>query len=298
MITPPLLKKGDTIGIVSTARKITLVEIEPAIQIIKSWGLKVKLGRTVGLEKNQFAGEDLDRAKDLQQMMDHPSIKAIWCARGGYGTVRIIDMLDFSEFKKHPKWIIGYSDVTVLHSHLHTLNIKSIHAEMPLDIAKKSESTRSSLKTTLFKGSDSIEYETLNPLNRIGIANGQLVGGNLSILFSLCGSKSAINTDGKILFLEDLDEYLYHIDRMMQNLKRNGILQNLSGLIVGGMSDMNDNAIPFGKTAEEIILNAVSEYDYPVCFEFPVGHINPNLSLTLGSEVTLEIHESRVRLTF
>jgi len=298
MITPPSLHKGDTIGIVSTARKITPEELEPAIAIIEKWGLKTKLGRTIGLEDHQFAGDDITRAYDFQQMMDDTSVKSIWCARGGYGTVRIIDMLDFSKFMKSPKWIIGYSDITVLHSHLHTMGIRSIHAQMPLDIEKKSEATQASLKKVLFGSPYRIEYETRNTLNRLGTANGMLVGGNLSVLYSLCGSKSALHTDGKILFIEDLDEYLYHIDRMIQNLKRNGLFQNLSGLIVGGMSDMNDNTVPFGRTAEEIIFDVVSEYNFPVCFNFPAGHVNNNNALMLGHEVSLDIHESGVRLTF
>jgi muramoyltetrapeptide carboxypeptidase len=298
MITPPSLHKGDTIGIVSTARKITIKELEPAIAIIEKWGLKAKLGRTIGLEDHQFAGDDITRANDFQEMMDDTSVKAIWCARGGYGTVRIIDMLDFSKFMKSPKWIIGYSDITVLHSHLYTMGIQSIHAQMPLDIEKKSEATQESLKKVLFGSPYRIEYETRNTLNRIGTANGILVGGNLSVLYSLCGSKSALHTDGKILFIEDLDEYLYHVDRMIQNLKRNGLFQNLSGLIVGGMSDMNDNTVPFGRTAEEIIFDVVSEYNFPVCFNFPAGHVNNNNALMLGQEVSLDIHESGVRLTF
>ena len=298
MITPPSLHKGDTIGIVSTARKITIKELEPAIAIIEKWGLKAKLGRTIGLEDHQFAGDDITRANDFQEMMDDTSVKAIWCARGGYGTVRIIDRLDFSKFMKSPKWIIGYSDITVLHSHLHTMGIQSTHAQMPLDIDKKSEATQESLKKVLFGSPYSIEYETRNRLNRFGTANGILVGGNLSVLYSLCGSKSALHTDGKILFIEDLDEYLYHVDRMIQNLKRNGLFQNLSGLIVGGMSDMNDNTVPFGRTAEEIIFDVVSEYNFPVCFNFPAGHVNNNNALMLGHEVSLDIHESGVRLTF
>lgn len=298
MITPPSLHKGDTIGIVSTARKITIKELEPAIAIIEKWGLKAKLGRTIGLEDHQFAGDDITRANDFQEMMDDTSVKAIWCARGGYGTVRIIDMLDFSKFMKSPKWIIGYSDITVLHSHLYTMGIQSIHAQMPLDIEKKSEATQESLKKVLFGSPYRIEYETRNTLNRIGTANGILVGGNLSVLYSLCGSKSALLTDDRILFIEDLDEYLYHVDRMIQNLKRNGLFQNLSGLIVGGMSDMNDNTVPFGRTAEEIIFDVVSEYNFPVCFNFPAGHVNNNNALMLGHEVSLDIHESGVRLTF
>jgi muramoyltetrapeptide carboxypeptidase len=298
MVTAPFLKPGDTIAIVSTARKITEQELQPAKELIKGWGLKCVSGKTIGAEYHQFAGEDQLRKEDLQQMLDDPNIRAIWCARGGYGTVRIIDQLDFSAFKKNPKWIIGYSDVTVLHSHLHLLGFETLHAQMPLEIEKKSDETIDSIRKVIFGQTYEIKHQSRDPKNRKGRTKGQLVGGNLSILYSLCGSMTGISTKGKILFIEDLDEYLYHIDRMFVNLKRNKIFKNLTGLIIGGMTKMNDNTIPFGKTAEEIIQELVSEYDYPVCFQFPAGHINDNRALIMGREAELEINDDFVYLKF
>lgn len=298
MVTPPFLKQGDTIAIVSTARKISKEEIQPALDLIHDWGLNCVLGTTIGAEDHQFAGSDRTRTMDLQQMLDDPNIKAIWCARGGYGTVRIIDRLDFSGFVKKPKWIIGYSDVTVLHSHIHLMKIETIHAQMPLEIEKRSKQTTESLRGILFGEHNKIEIRSEYFLNRPGNASGLLVGGNLSILYSLCGSESSISTKGKILFIEDLDEYLYHIDRMIYNLKRNSMLNDLAGLIVGGMSQMNDNTIPFGKQAEEIILDAVSEYDYPVCFQFPAGHIHDNRAMILGRKVNVKVEKDGVSLLF
>ncbi|MCW8980255.1 MAG: LD-carboxypeptidase [Altibacter sp.] len=298
MQTPQYLSPGDRVAIVSTARKITEKELDPALDLLKKWDLEAVLGKSIGAEANQFAGNDEIRAADLQRALNDPSVKAIWCARGGYGTVRIIDSLDFSAFKKNPKWIIGYSDITVLHSHIHKMGIETLHAQMPLNIEKRSEASRQSIREVLFGKEYSIAYASEESLNRPGRAKAQLVGGNLSILYSLCGSASAIDTQDKILFLEDLDEYLYHIDRMLQNLKRNGMLGHLAGLIVGGMSDMNDNSVPFGQTAEEIIREAVSEYDYPVCFNFPSGHIEDNRALVLGREVDLVITKNKITLSF
>jgi len=298
MQTPQYLSPGDRVAIVSTARKITEKELDPALDLLKKWDLEAVLGKSIGAEANQFAGNDEIRAADLQWALNDPSVKAIWCARGGYGTVRIIDSLDYSAFKKNPKWIIGYSDVTVLHSHIHKMGIETLHAQMPLNIEKRSETSRQSIREVLFGKEYSIAYASEESLNRPGRAKAQLVGGNLSILYSLCGSASAIDTLDKILFLEDLDEYLYHIDRMLQNLKRNGMLGHLAGLIVGGMSDINDNSVPFGQTAEEIIREAVSEYDYPVCFNFPSGHIEDNRALVLGREVDLVITKNKITLSF
>ncbi len=290
LIQPPYLKKGDTIGIIACARKISREEMDPAVAILKSWGLEVVLGKNVFNTDCQFSGTDAERAEDLQTMLNDVSIKAVISARGGYGTMRIIDKIDFTAFKKNPKWLVGYSDITVLHSHIHTLGIETLHATMPINFHKDAEALES-LHKALF--GEKINYEiSSHPLNRKGIAEGELVGGNLSLLYALAGSSSDIVTTGKILFIEDLDEYLYHIDRMMMNLKRSGKLSRLVGLIVGGMSDMKDNAIPFGKTAEEIILDAVKEYNYPVCFHFPAGHIDKNLALYLGRKVKLEIAES------
>ncbi len=297
MISPKYLEQKDTVAIVSTARKISLEEIKPAIELLESWDLKVKTGRTIGLENNQFAGIDEDRKNDFQSMLDDDEVDAIWCARGGYGTVRIIDALNFSNFKKNPKWIIGYSDVTALLNHIHNLGFETLHATMPVDIVKNTPEALKSLKKALF--GDNLSYSiNSDKLNKLGIAKGKLVGGNLSMLYSLLGSETTINTDGKILFLEDLDEYLYHIDRMMQNLKRNGYFDNLKGLIVGSMSDMNDNIIPFGKTAKEIVLDVCNEHDFPVCFNFPAGHIDDNRVLILGRGLELKVESKKCSVTF
>ena len=220
MITPLFVQKGDTIAIVSTARKISKEELKPALQLLENWGLNAVLGKTIGAEENQFAGSDDLRAKDFQAMLDDSNIKAIWCARGGYGTVRIIDKLDFSAFIKNPKWIVGYSDVTVLHSHIHNLGMETLHAQMCLEIENKTPDTAESIRKVLFGEQYNIEIENTNSLDSLRILKGELIGGNLSVLYSLCGSASEMKTDGKILFIEDLDEMLYHIDRMMMNLKR------------------------------------------------------------------------------
>ncbi len=295
MITPSYLKQGDKIGIVACARLISQEELLPALDILNSWGLEVVLGKNLFNTNNQFAGTDAERAEDLQSMMDDATIKAVISARGGYGTVRIVDRLDFTTFKKHPKWIIGYSDITVLHSHIHNFGIETLHATMPINFAKNKEATES-LKKALFGEGMNYQME-LHELNRNGNAVGELIGGNLSLLYALSGSVSDVDTKGKILFIEDLDEYLYHVDRMVVNLKRSGKLEHLSGLVIGGMTDMKDNTIPFGKTAEEIIMDAVKEYTYPVCFNFPGGHIDKNMAMYLGRKVNLSVGEKST-LTF
>ncbi len=295
MIQPTYLQKNDTVAIVSTARKIMLDEIQPAIDLLKKWGLNVVVGATIGLEEHQFAGNDTQRTADFQKMLNSPKIKAIWCARGGYGTVKIIDKLDFALFKKYPKWIIGYSDVTVLHSHIQNLGFQSLHATMPLNVKKNTNSSLASLKKSLFGETISYEIES-SENNKIGEAKGELIGGNLSILYSLTGSDSSTNTKGKILFIEDLDEYLYHIDRMLMNLERNGYFENLKGLIVGGFTDMHDNDIPFGKNAKEIILDIVSEYNFPVVFDFPAGHLKDNRALIFGRKVSLKVEKKITKI--
>ena len=295
MIFPEKLKIGDKIGIISTARKITLDELAPAIKTIESWELKVGLGPNLFEVDNQFSGTIEQRSTDLQTMIDDDSIKAILCARGGYGTVQIIDNIDFSKLKNNPKWIVGYSDVTVLHSHLNKLGIASLHATMPINFKTIAKESLASLKNALFGNENNILCGP-HPFNKFGKVEAEVVGGNLSILYSLLGSNSDVDTDGKILFIEDLDEYMYHVDRMMMNLKRNGKLKNLKALIIGGMSDMNDNTIPFGKTAEEIILEYIKEFDFPVCFNFPAGHLDDNRTLVFGKECTLEINENGVIL--
>ncbi|RDK88257.1 S66 peptidase family protein [Marinirhabdus gelatinilytica] len=298
MTIPPILNKGDTIAILSTARKVTATELQPFLDELKAWQLKPLLGKTIGAQDNQFAGNDALRTQDFQEMLDNPEVKAIWCARGGYGTVRMVDGLDWTTFRQHPKWIIGYSDITVLHNTIHNLGIASLHAQMGLELEKKTEATRQSIRDVLFGNDYTIKHTSGFKFYRTGTATGELVGGNLSVLYSLLGSPSAIDTKGKILFLEDLDEYLYHIDRMMQNLKRNGLLSGLNGLIVGGMTQMNDNTIPFGKTAEEIVWEAVKEYNYPVCFNFHAGHVEDNRALVLGKGAVLSVSAKRVTLSF
>lgn len=297
MTAPPFLKQGDKVAIVSTARKILRSEIEYAIATLESWGLEVVVGDTIDSVHNQFAGTDIQRISDFQKQLIDPEIKAIICARGGYGTVRIIDNLDFQQFLKNPKWIVGYSDVTVLHSHLtRVYNVQSLHATMPINYSNNTDLAISTLKCALFGEPYRIECAT-HILNKTGSATGAIVGGNLSILYSLMGSVSQVDTDGKILFLEDLDEYLYHIDRMMQNLRRANKLANLAGLIVGGMTEMNDNEVPFGMTAEEIISEAIKDYDYPVCFGFPSGHINDNRAIYMNKKANLIVGDT-IKLAF
>ncbi|MEW7289210.1 S66 peptidase family protein [Aquimarina sp. 2304DJ70-9] len=297
MLTPDFIREGDKIAIVSTARKIDIKEIEDAMYILKQWNLVPVVGSTIGIESNQFAGTDEDRRSDFQKMLDDKEIKAIWCARGGYGTVRIIDDIDFSNFRTHPKWIIGYSDITVLHSHLHNLGICSLHAPMPIDIHKGTKESIDIVRDITF--GKNIEYKIpSSKKNILGDCRGQLVGGNLSMLYSLCGSSSSLDTTGKILCIEDLDEYLYHIDRMLQNLKRNGYFDNLSGLIVGGMTKMHDNNIPFGKKPKQIILDIVQEYGFPVAFKFPMGHIEDNRALIFGAKASLKVTKDEVKLVY
>ena len=297
MIRPNYLQKGDTVAIVSTARKVSKKELIPALVILKNWKLNVVIGTSIEAEEHQFAGNDNLRASDFQEMLDNHKIKAIWCARGGYGSIRMIDLLDFSNFKNNPKWIIGYSDVTVLHSHLHQLGFETLHAQMPVSIETKTAACVQSIKSSLFGNNTNITIPSEVP-NVTGNAKGVLVGGNLSILYSLCGSSSSISTKGKILFIEDLDEYLYHIDRMLQNLKRNGMLDQLEGLIIGGMTQMHDNDIPFGQSVEEIILSICDDYNYPIVFNFPAGHIKDNRALILGRNAELIISKTETILTF
>jgi muramoyltetrapeptide carboxypeptidase len=298
MVTPPALLYGDKVGLVATARKISLEELQQGIDLLKSWGLVPVIGKTIGLEDNQYAGTDFQRTQDFQDMLNNPEIKAIWCARGGYGTVRIIDQLDFYKFVKYPKWVVGYSDVTVLHSHLHKIGFQTIHGTMPVSVEDNTAFAKASLKQSLFGKKPIIEYSTTNLLNRTGKATGILIGGNLSMLYSMCGSSSSLDTEGKILFIEDLDEYLYHLDRMIMNLKRNGMLDHCAGILVGGMTKMHDNRIPFGKTAQEIVLDAVKECDFPVAFDFPAGHVDDNRAMIMGAEVEIEVGNSKAVLNY
>jgi len=299
MIQPPYLHKGDKIGIVAPARSVSFEEVHPSIRMLQKWGFEVVLGTHIFKRYNQFAGQDEYRLADLQQMLDDPSVKAVICARGGYGTVRIIDQLNLANFLKNPKWIVGYSDITVIHSHIHrNCATETIHAVMPFNIKSEdcSDDSCESLKIALT--GQKIRYTLpVTPLSQSGNAEGILTGGNLSILVSLMGSASEADTANKILFLEDVDEYLYHIDRMMMNLKRGRKLENLKGLIVGDMNDMKDNTVPFGKSAQEIIAEAVDEYSFPVCFDFPAGHGRKNLALILGKKITFSV-DSEMTIEF
>jgi muramoyltetrapeptide carboxypeptidase len=294
MKTPPSLQKGDLIAFASPARSIKAEELQTAIQFFEENGYKVKIDSEVNAVFNQFAGDDEKRAQHFQSLLDDPLVKAIVCSRGGYGSLRIVDKLDFSQFEKSPKWIVGYSDITVFHAQLLKLyNAESIHGSMPVNFATNSTEALTGLIACL-EGKSPDYFVSQNSMNRAGKACGQLIGGNLSILYSLQGSLSFPDSSGNILFIEDLDEYLYHIDRMVLSLKRGGLFDGIAGLIVGGMTEMKDNTIPFGKTAEEIILEHVDEYDFPVCFGFPAGHIRDNLPLIMGRKTTLEVHPDKM----
>lgn len=290
MKRPPFLKPGDKIGIFAPARKINPNELDFAIKAIENHGYQAVFSKKLFASDNQFAGTDKERTAILQELLDNDEIKAVISARGGYGSVRIIDNIDFSNFIKNPKWIIGYSDITVFHSHINkNFGIETLHAPMPLGLEKITHGSVEGIFEVLRGNNPTYEFD-IHPLNKAGIAKGILTGGNLSVLYSLLGSKSFPDTNGKILFIEDLDEYLYHIDRMMMALKRAGVLKGLAGLVVGGMTDMRDNEIPFGKTANEIIREAVDEYMYPVCFGFPAGHQPVNMPLIMGA--TLELAQN------
>ncbi len=302
---PPYLKIGDTIGITCPAGFITLADIQPAILKLKQWGFAVAVGDTVGKKDFTFGGTDEERLKDFQQMLDDKNIKAILCARGGYGAIRIIDGLNFKQFTKSPKWIIGFSDVTVLHSHLNrNYGIASLHSKMcnsfpddwNLAEATQKETIESIRKCLV---GEKMSYPFLaNAKNKTGIAKGALIGGNLKTVETLAGSKSDILTKNKILFVEDTGEYLYSIDRMFWNLKRSGKLAELAGLIIGGFKvKKDDEGEEFGRVLEDIVLEKVAGYTYPVCFDFPVGHQKNNFALKYGVRHTLSVQKIQCILT-
>jgi len=296
LLHPPFLKKGDSIYILSTARKITIEEIAPAITTFEQWGLHVIVGDTIGKQDNQYAGTDSERLLDFQKAADDPGVKAIICARGGYGTVRMMDAINYDEFMKHPKWIVGFSDVTYLHTHIsNNIGIQSVHSLMPVQFPKGTPEAIETLRRELF-GEKNDYLIAPHTLNKKGAGEGVLIGGNLSILYSITGTRSGMNTYGKILFLEDIDEYRYHIDRMMMNLKRSGKLQDLAGVIVGSFSEIKDNPVPFGKDAYEIVAEHVAEYNYPVCFGFPAGHLADNRALVIGKTYKLNVGENEVKI--
>ena len=289
MKTPEYLKKGSKIALVAPARKIGRDEIAAAVKWIEEKGFVAVYDDRLFAEYHQLAGDNDFRASVLQDYLDRDDIDAILCVRGGYGTIRIVDKLDFTEFEKHPKWIVGYSDVTVLHAKMQQLGYQSIHGTMAINFEKNTKEALESLYEALTnpsfraKSRNLLQLNEISPLPSVGRNDElQIVGGNLSVLYSMLGSDLFPETDGKILFIEDLDEYLYHIDRMMMGLKRAGKLANLKALLVGAFSDMHDNTIPFGMTAKEIIFEKVKEYGYPVIWDYPAGHIDNNLALILG----------------
>ncbi|HUZ57650.1 MAG TPA: LD-carboxypeptidase [Hanamia sp.] len=295
---PPYLKPGDTIGLVCPSGYMPAEKFQTCIETLTEWGFKVVVGKTPGHQFLYFSGTDKERLNDLQRMMDNKNINAILCARGGYGMGRIIDKLDFSKFKHHPKWIIGFSDITVLHCHLFSnYNIASLHAPMAAafnDGEFKNEYIQSLHEAMLGQKAD---YKTEgNILDQPGKAKGILVGGNLSLLVNVVGTPSDIKTKNKILFIEEVGEYIYGVDRMMYQLKRSGKLDNLKGLIIGRFSDMKDTTIPFGKTVEDAIKDLVKDYDYPVCFRFPVSHDKENYALKIGLTYKLKVEKGSVEL--
>jgi muramoyltetrapeptide carboxypeptidase len=301
-VIPQYLRPGDTIGITCPAGAITEKEILPAVGLIESWGFKTRMGATIGKKDFTFGGTDEERTKDLQYMLDDAGMKAILCARGGYGAVRIIDQLRWEQFITLPKWIIGFSDITVFHCHLNrNFRIASLHSKMcnsfPDDwnnAVPEQKSAILSIKQGLM--GEKIEYTvTPNEMNKAGTASGELIGGNLSTIETLAGTKSDIKTDGKIIFVEDTGEYLYAIDRMFWNLKRTGKLDGLKGLIIGGFKiKPDDPGEEFGKTIYDIVLEKVKEYNYPVCFDFPVGHQVDNYALKCGGIYRLEVFAGKV----
>ncbi len=290
-IIPPVLKSGDRVAIISTARSIDTEKLSFAIQLMENWGLTCIEGPNLRKVFNQFAGTDVERAADLQWAIANENVQGIICFRGGYGTIQIMDKVNFKPLLSNPKWVCGYSDITVLHNKMHSMGIASLHSTMPINFGDNTSEAISTLFNALFKK----QVKLISPastFNKSGECNGQAVGGNLSILCSLSGTNMDLETKGKILFLEDLDEYLYHIDRMMHNLKKSGKLHGLAGLVVGGMTDMNDNEISFGKTAYEIIQAATAEFSYPICYDLPFGHIHDNQSVILGMNYTLSVTPS------
>jgi muramoyltetrapeptide carboxypeptidase len=296
-LTPVFLKKGDKIAITCPAKKLPN-PMTDAVALLRSWGLEVVLGETIEASYHQFAGDDELRARDLQRFIDDDSIKAIIAARGGYGTVRIIDHVDFSHFAANPKWLVGFSDITVLHAHLFAnYNAQTIHGQMPVNIPDASKYSLETVRKALFGENFGYSFNS-HHLNRSGESSGTLMGGNLSLLVAVLGSASDYSYDSGILFIEDVGEYLYSIDRMIRTLDRAGKLKNLAGLMVGGFTESKDNDIPFGQTVPEIVMEVVKKYNYPVCFDFPAGHIPDNQSLILGRILNLSVKGEQVTANY
>lgn len=302
LIQPKYLKAGDTVAIVAPSGilKNRDKEVQQAVELLKSWKLNVVIGNHVFSQADHFAGTDDERCEDFQNALDNPNISAIWCARGGYGTVRILDKLDYSKFKENPKWLIGYSDITALHNQVHNEGVQSLHALMCVSLTKdleEIEESVSSFKDAIF-GKPRNYILKGSTYNKEGDAIGQLVGGNLTILHTMLGSKESIDTSGKILFIEEIGEYKYHIDRMLQSLKRAGYFENCKGVIVGDMSKMRKNTTLWGTSVEQLILDAFAEYNFPIAFNMPAGHEKDNRALVLGRTVELKVAKDSTSVVF
>ncbi|MEY8869479.1 LD-carboxypeptidase [Meridianimaribacter flavus] len=302
MTQPPYLKMGDTVAIVAPSGilKNRQREVQQASDLLKSWGLNVVVGKHVFSQDNHFAGTDNERCEDFQNAMDDPTISAIWCARGGYGAVRILDKLDFTKFKAQPKWLIGYSDITALHSLFHNQGFETIHAMMCVSLTKDLEGleqTVATFKSAIF--GETLTYTLAGTnYNRVGTASGELVGGNLTMLHTMLGSETSIDTSGKILFIEEIGEYKYHIDRMLQSLKRAGYFDNCAGVIVGDMTKLRKNTTLWGTSIEQLILDALADYDFPIAFNMPAGHEDDNRAMFLGRTVQLTVGGDKSILIF
>ena len=302
LIQPPYLKAGDTVAIVAPSGilKSREGEVQQAVALLKSWGLHAVVGKHVFSKADHFAGTDDERCADLQNAMDDPKISAIWCARGGYGTVRLLDKLNYTEFKKNPKWIIGYSDITALHNQVHNEGFQSLHALMCVSLTKDLndiKETVATFKSAIFGKPENYTLKG-SRYNKVGETSGELVGGNLTMLHTMLGSETSIDTSGKILFIEEIGEYKYHIDRMLQSLKRAGYFDNLKGLVVGDMTKMRKNTTLWGTSVEQLILDALEDYDFPIAFNMPAGHEKDNRALVLGRIVDLKVTKESASVVF
>lgn len=302
LIQPKYLKAGDSVAIVAPSGilKNRQAEVKRAVALLKSWGLHAVVGKHVFNQTNHFAGTDDERCEDLQEALDNPSIRAIWCARGGYGTVRILDRLDYTKFKENPKWVIGYSDITALHNQIHNMGFETMHAMMCTSLTEDEndlEQTKATFKKALF--GEVLQYTLKgSKYNKSGNVTAQVVGGNLTILHTMLGSSTSIDASGKILFFEEIGEYKYHIDRMLQSLKRAGYFDNCAGVIVGNMTKLRRNTTPWGSSIEQLILDVLSDYNFPITFNMPAGHEADNRAMILGRTVELKVDKEQSTLVF